>query len=299
MADVLWALAQLKPLDIIDILLVALVFYVIFLLIRGTQAVQLLRGIIVLVIGILVSSVLPLPAFKWLMRNSLTPFLVAIPVVFQPELRRALERLGRAGGLINRPREEVITLVVTEIARACRRLSEQGHGGLIVLERSTGLQDYVETGVRLDARVTDDLLLTIFFPNTALHDGAVIIREGRIVAAACVLPLTEHVHSDRHVGTRHRAAVGITEQTDALSVVVSEETGTISVAENGRMVRRLDERRLRSILQARYGGREKTPSQHHAPAFVRYITGQRVPEEKNTGEQDDVSSAQTPSAGGV
>jgi len=256
MADVLWALSQLKLVDVLDILLVALVFYILFLLIRGTQAVQLLRGIIVLVIGILISSILPLPAFKFLMRNSLTPLLVSVPVIFQPELRRGLERLGRAGGFINRPRRGVTTLVVTEIARACRRLSEQHHGALIVLERSTGLQDFVETGIRLDARVTSDLLLTIFFPNTALHDGAVIIREDRIVAAACVLPLSEYISADRHMGTRHRAGVGITEQTDAISVVVSEETGLISVAQNGRMVRRLNERRLRNLLQSMYVGRE-------------------------------------------
>jgi diadenylate cyclase len=253
MADVLWALTRIRLIDVLDICLVGLVFYALFMLIRGTQAVQLLRGIIVVVIGILISSILPLPAFRWLMRNSLTPLLVSIPIVFQPELRRALERLGRAG-VLNRPRQALTTLVVTEIVRACRRLSEQKHGALIVLERTTGLQDYIETGIRLDAQVSMDLLLTIFFPNTALHDGAVIVREGRIVAAACVLPLSEHMRSDRHVGTRHRAAVGITEQTDAISVVVSEETGIISVAHNGRMARRLDERRLRIVLQSMYGG---------------------------------------------
>jgi diadenylate cyclase len=259
MADVVWALSRIKLVDILDICLVALIFYILFLLIRGTQAVQLLRGIIVLVIGILISSILPLPAFKWLMRNALTPLLVAIPVIFQPELRRGLERLGRGAGFLNRPRQAVTTLIITEVVRACRRLSDQQHGALIVLERTTGLQDYIETGIRLDAQVNMDLLLTIFFPNTALHDGAVIIREDRVVAAACVLPLTEHIHSERHVGTRHRAAVGITEQTDAISVVVSEETGIISVAHNGRMVRRLDERRLRNILQSMYGGKAPSP----------------------------------------
>lgn len=292
MSDVLWAITQLEPVDILDILLVALVFYIILLLIRGTQAVQLLRGIIVLVIGILVSSVLPLPAFKWLMRNSLTPLLVAIPVIFQPELRRALERLGRAGGFINRPREAVMTLVVTEIARACRRLSEQGHGALIVLERSTGLQDYIETGIRLDARITVDLILTIFFPNTALHDGAIIIREERIVAGACVLPLSEHIRADRHFGTRHRAALGITEQTDAIAVVVSEETGTISVAQNGRMVRRLDERRLRSILQSMYRGREAPPILHRRPVITTMPVEHAVQEDNNLAERDEAPSVQ-------
>ncbi len=292
MSDVLWAFAQLEPLDILDILLVALAFYIVFLLIRGTQAVQLLRGIIVLVIGILVSSVLPLPAFKWLMRNSLTPLLVAIPVIFQPELRRGLERLGRAGGLINRPREAVMTLVVTEVARACRRLSEQGHGALIVLERSTGLQDYIETGVPVDARVTADLILTVFFPNTALHDGAIIIREDRIVAAACVLPLSEQMRADRHLGTRHRAAIGITEQTDAIAVVVSEETGMISVAQNGRMVRRLDERRLRSILHEMYRGREAAQVLRRR-LFITPTPAERTSQrESSSAEQDEASSVQ-------
>ena len=255
MADILWAVSQLQLADVLDICLVGLAFYALFLLMRGTQAVQMLRGIIVLVIGVLISSVLPLPAFKWLMRSILPGLVVAIPVVLQPELRRWLERLGRgAGGFVNRPRRAITNFVVTEIARACRRLSEQRQGALIVLERTTGLQDYVETGIHLDARVSADLLLTIFFPNTALHDGAVIIREDRIVAAACVLPLSERMRSDQHIGTRHRAAVGITEQSDAISVIVSEETGVISVAQNGRMARRLDERRLRNILQSNYGG---------------------------------------------
>lgn len=264
MADVLWALSQLKPIDVIDILLVALLFYILFLVIRRTQAVALLRGLIVLVIGILASRILPFPGFKWLLRNALTALVISIPVVFQPELRRALELLGRAR-LVNRPREAETTAVITEIARACRRLSEQQHGALIVLEQSTGLQDYIGTGIRLDARVTADLLLTIFFPNTALHDGAVIIREQRIAAAGCVLPLSEERHSERHIGTRHRAAVGITEQTDAISVVVSEETGIISIAQNGRMVRRLDERRLRNILQSMYRGKELRRALQEAP----------------------------------
>ena len=136
-----------------------------------------------------------------------------------------------------------------EIVTACQRLAEKRHGALVVIERATGLQDHVETGVRIDAAVLADLLETIFFPKTALHDGAVIIREDRIVAAACVLPLAETIPSETHLGTRHRAAVGITEQTDAIVIVVSEETGIISMARNGRIVRHLDERRLTALLQ--------------------------------------------------
>lgn len=255
MAEVLWALSRLSWLDVIDILLVSAVFYALLLMIRGRQAVQLLRGIIILVIGVLVSYVLPLPALKWLMKKSETPLLVSIPVIFQPELRRVLERLGRGGGLINRPRTPLATLIIAEVVRACRRLSEQRHGALIVLEQNTGLQDYVDTGILVDARITSELLLTIFFPNTALHDGAVIVREDRILAAGCVLPLSEQERPERHMGTRHRAGLGITEQTDAISVIVSEETGAISVAQNGRIVRISDERRLRNTLQALYRGK--------------------------------------------
>jgi diadenylate cyclase len=149
-------------------------------------------------------------------------------------------------------REAAANRAIIQVARACRMLAKARHGAIVVLERNTGLQDYVETGVRVNARVSPEMLLTIFYPNTALHDGAAILREDRIVAAAVLLPLSSSQVSDRHLGTRHRAALGISEQTDAIAVVVSEETGTISVAHNGRMVRHLDENRLRSILQKLY-----------------------------------------------
>jgi diadenylate cyclase len=149
-------------------------------------------------------------------------------------------------------REAAANRAIIQVARACRLLSEAGYGALIVLERNTGLEDYVDTGVRVDAQVSSEILLTIFFPSTALHDGAVIVREDRIIAAASLLPLSDSRVTDRHLGTRHRAALGISEQTDAIVVVVSEETGIISLAHNGRMVRHLDENRLRSILQKLY-----------------------------------------------
>ena len=149
-------------------------------------------------------------------------------------------------------REAAANRAITEVARACRMLSGAHHGAIIVLERQTGLQDYAESGIRIDSRVSSDLLLTIFFPNTPLHDGAVIMREDQILSAAVVLPLSGRSLADRHLGTRHRAALGITEQTDAIAVVVSEETGIVSVAHNGRIVRHLDENRLRSILQRLY-----------------------------------------------
>ena len=254
MSDILWILSRFRMSDAIDVFLVAASFYAVLRLIRGTQAIQLLRGMIILIfLTVLLSSILRLTAFGWLINRVLPALLVAIPVVFQPELRKALERLGRAGGWMDRPtREAAANRAITQIAKASRLLSEARHGALIVLERNTGLQDYVDTGIKVNAEVTSELLQTIFFPKTALHDGAVIIREDQVVAAATLLPLGNPQASDRHIGTRHRAAIGITEQTDAIAVVVSEETGSISVAHNGRMVRHLDENRLRSILQRLY-----------------------------------------------
>lgn len=254
MSDILWVFSRFQFSDAIDILLVATIFFALLQLIKGTQAVQLLRGVMILIfLTVLLSSILRLTAFGWLMGRILPALLVAIPVIFQPELRKALERLGRAGGLIDRPmREATANRAITQVARACRIMSEARHGAIIVFERNTGLQDYVDTGVEINAEVSTELLLTIFFPSTALHDGAVIIRGDQVVAAATLLPLGNPRAKDLHLGTRHRAALGITEQTDAITLVVSEETGIISVAHNGRMVRRLDENRLRSILQRLY-----------------------------------------------
>lgn len=233
----------------LDIFLVALVFYGLFYFVQGTRAVTLLRGIVIVVLlTVIVSSVFRLTAFNWLIRNSIPALLVAIPVIFQPELRRALERLGRPGTFLARRNAASAAQTINTIVRATSALSEQGFGALIVLERTTGLQDFIDTGVLLDARLSDDLLLSIFFKNSALHDGAVILREDRIVAAACMLPLSEAEGLDRELGTRHRAAIGVTEGTDAIAIVVSEESGRIAVAHNGRLVRRLDEGELSRLL---------------------------------------------------
>jgi len=257
-SDVLWVLSQIDWVDIVDILLVATAFYLLFSLAQGTQAVQLLRGMVLVILAAFVlSQILPFKGFSWLIENALPALLIAIPVIFQPELRRALERLGRTGSLLGRRQREEVEQVVTEVARAAHRLSQQRHGALIVFERETGLQEYVETGVPINADVKAELLRTIFHPNTPLHDQAVIIRDGRIVAAKCMLPATQNPQYSG-LGTRHRAAIGLTEESDALVVVVSEETGIISVAYNGRLVRRLDINRLRGILlaffQHRLGG---------------------------------------------
>ena len=251
MSDVVWVLSHIQWIDVVDILLVAVVFYLLFSLAQGTAAVQLLRGMVVVVLAaFVISQVLPFKGFGWLIRNSLPALLVAIPVIFQPELRRALERLGRSGSLLlRRQEEEAEERTVSELVRAVHRLAAQRHGALITLERETGLQEYAETGVRIDAEAKAELLRTIFHPNTALHDKAVIVRDGRILAAGCMLPTTQNPQYSS-LGTRHRAAVGVTEESDALVIVVSEETGIISVAFNGRMVRRLDMNRLRSVLLA-------------------------------------------------
>ena len=252
MENVFWILSKLNIRNAVDILLVAAVIYAVLLMVRGTQAVQLLRGVILLALVIAaIGSLAELTAFNWLLKSAGQALLVVVAIILQPELRRVLDRLGRAGGIfVGSGREVQVERVIREVVSSCLRLSERRHGALIVIERETGLEDHADTGVRIDSAVVSDLLLTIFFPNTALHDGAVILRGDRLVAAACVLPLAETVTSELHLGTRHRAGIGITEQTDALTIIVSEETGIISLARNGRIVRHLDERRLTALLQA-------------------------------------------------
>lgn len=260
MPDLNWILSRLDIIQAIDILIVALIFYLAFLSIRGTRAVQLLWGVgLVLFVLVTVSSFFQLTTLNWLIKNSIPALLVSIPVIFQPELRRILERLGRAGGIMTLPlgtdNGETEIATIDEISRACARLAERHYGALIVLERNTGLQDYVDTGVRLDAVVTAETLVTLFFPNTPLHDGAVIIRSNRVCAASCILPLAEAIPDYPKLGTRHRAAVGITVDTDALAVVVSEQTGTISISQGGRLIRSLDEVRLKNALLMVYNPR--------------------------------------------
>ena len=253
MTNLLWYLQRLDRIDILDILLVAFIFFWALYLVRGTRAVSLLRGVIFLVIVVtLLSGLARLRAFAWLIQKALPALLVAIPVIFQQELRRALERVGRAGTLFGRStgNQALLEQALAAIAQASHVLSERRHGALIVLERETGLQEFVDSGVLLDAAITSDLLLTIFDPHTMLHDGAVIVRRGRIVAAACVLPLTTAFLADRQLGLRHRAAIGVTEESDAIAVVVSEERGAISIAHNGRIIRNLDAKRLEAVLQA-------------------------------------------------
>ncbi|MFZ5647396.1 MAG: diadenylate cyclase CdaA [Bacillota bacterium] len=246
-----------NPLDIfsitnlIDIAIVAFVLYRLMLLIRGTRAVQLLKGLAVLVVATALSSLLQLYTLQWILKQAMTALVVALPIVFQPELRRALEKLGGGGGwLLNRHSvsEADIDSVVGEIVRAVRIMSKEKIGALIVLERSTGLEEYIDTGIKVGGRASGELLVNIFIPRTPLHDGAVIIRGDRIMAAACVLPLTQAQNLSRSLGTRHRAGIGITEESDALAIIVSEETGTISLAVEGVLAGGLDEKLLADRL---------------------------------------------------
>jgi uncharacterized protein (TIGR00159 family) len=252
MPDVTWVFSRLDLASLLDIIVVALIFYWVLVSIQGTRAVQLLWGVAVLLLAVALSNLLQMTALSWLFKNSIPALLIAIPVIFQPELRRALERLGRTGGLLNRPLGSWNTQngskTVDEICQACGSLAARRFGALIVIEQGTGLQDYADTGVPLDSVVTERMLLTIFYPNTPLHDGAAIIRGERLVAAGCVLPLSEDSAGDYSLGTRHRAALGVSEQSDALAIVVSEETGSISVAQNGRFERGLDPVRLKERL---------------------------------------------------
>lgn len=261
--------------DALDIALVALVFYLFLYLVRGTQAINLLRGILVLIVLIfIVSNRFNLTAFSWLISNSLPALLIAIPVVFQPELRRGLERLGRTWLFWNTPASQsTLTRTINQVCRAAERLSNMDHGALIVFEREVGLQEIVDTGVSIEAAVSPELLVTIFYKSTPLHDGAVVIRDGRIAAAAAVLPLARDLR-DRNLGTRHRAAVGITESTDAIAVVVSEETGVISIAVNGRLIRNLDEGQLNRLLHAFYNPQQEQRS------FLDRMLGRNPPKPK-------------------
>ena len=253
---------------VIDILLVAIIIYGVFRVVRGTRAVNLLRGVIVIVLlfALISISVINLTAFSWLFAATLPALLVAIPVIFAPELRRALEQVGRAGGYFRFFRRETDSQLVVAVATASLRLSQRRYGALMVIEQDTGLQEYIDTGILLDAEPTPELLLTIFNKHTELHDGAVIVQGERLAAAACVLPLSTRRLSDRQLGLRHRAALGISEVSDAVVVVVSEETGQVSIAHNGRIIRRQDPSRLAVILSAFLQDQVALPSDNPSPS---------------------------------
>lgn len=236
--------------DFVDILIVSYVIYKLLMLIRGTRAVQLLKGIIVVVLAWVLSTFFNLQTLRWMMEQVFTFGVLVVLIIFQPELRRALEQLGR-GKLFGRSHtlaEQRVTKLVSEVVKGVSYLSQRRIGALIVLERQTGVTDYIETGITMNAAVSSELLINIFIPNTPLHDGAVIIREDNIMAAGCYLPLTENPFISKELGTRHRAGIGVSEISDCISVMVSEETGKISIAMNGEIVRDLAEETLISKL---------------------------------------------------
>lgn len=247
--------------SLLDILLVAAFLAVFLYLLRDTEGQTLMRGVLVIVVVItLLTSMVNLPAFSWLV-STLTPvLLLSIPVVFAPEIRRGLGRMGKLGDLNffghrrGQRETEQIEKMINGVADAAVQLSERRHGALMVIRRRQYLDQYYKNGVMVDAELTPQLLLQIFYPNTPLHDGAVIIEDYRVKAASCVMPLSSsgilYVSVERSLGLRHRAALGISEASDAIAVVVSEETGTISIAQQGRLIRRLDGDRLRNSLRA-------------------------------------------------
>lgn len=235
--------------DIIDILIVSYIIYKVLNMVRGTRAVQLLKGILVLVIIWALSTLLDLYTLKWLMNQIYTFGIFAIFIIFQPELRRGLEQLGQ-GKFFGRTAEndEEVSKLIGEVIKAMNYLSQRKIGALIVFERATGLNEFTESGIPMRSVVSSELLINIFIPNTPLHDGALIMQDGQIAAAACYLPLSENPFISKELGTRHRAAIGISEVADSVSVVVSEETGQISLAINGQIVRDIKEESLISKL---------------------------------------------------
>ncbi|MCA0972402.1 diadenylate cyclase CdaA [Halobacillus litoralis] len=243
----------------VDIALVWFVVYKLIMLIQGTKAVQLLKGIFV-VLGIwLLSNLFGLTTLRWLMSQAITWGFLAIIILFQPELRRALEQLGRGSFFSrNTAEEEDTEKSIQAIIKSCQYMAKRRIGALITIERDTGMGDYVETGIRVGGHLSSELLTNIFIPNTPLHDGAVILKNDEIVAAACYLPLSESPFISKELGTRHRAAMGISEVTDALTIVVSEETGSISCTKNGELHRDLDQEKLEEML--------RTELDHSSPA---------------------------------
>ncbi|MBR1729874.1 MAG: diadenylate cyclase CdaA [Selenomonadaceae bacterium] len=244
-------ISTISILDVIDITIVAAIIYKIYEMLQETRAITLLKGVIVLLVVAVVCNTLNLHVISWLLQKAISVLVVALPIVFQPELRRALEHLGK-GKILGRSvflDDTEAQNVVDELVKTAKSLSATKTGALIVIEREMKLNDISATGVHIDGLIKSEFLLNVFIPNTPLHDGAAVIRGNRLIAAACLLPLTENHDLSTELGTRHRAAIGISEQCDALVLVVSEETGTISIAENGRIMRHLDSETLRAALK--------------------------------------------------
>lgn len=246
--------------NVLDVLVVWYVIYILIMLLKGTKAVQLFKGVIVIIIIKLVSWYVGLSTLSWIMDQVINWGIIAIIVIFQPEIRRGLEHLGRgslfAGYSKEKDRKE--EKLVEALDQAIQYMSKRRIGALMTIQMNTGLEDYIETGIKLDAEVTGALLINIFIPNTPLHDGAVIIKDNRIEVAAAYLPLSESNLIPKELGTRHRAAVGISEVTDALTIVVSEETGGVTITKNNELIRDLDQQDYLKLLRNELVPKETT-----------------------------------------
>ncbi|MBI4179131.1 TIGR00159 family protein [bacterium] len=247
MSEILTVLGNLSGRDLIDILLVASLFYLLYTFVKGTRAVQVLQGLALILILAFVAQKFRLGTTAWILSSSWLVWVLAFIVLFQPELRRALARLGQHR-LLAFFQEAMEEEVIDEIVKASNVLSSRRSGALIVIEKGVGLKPYIESGVRLDSAVTSEIISTIFMSKGALHDGALIVQEKRIAAAGCILPLTENPDVKRVYGTRHRAALGLSEETDSVIVVVSEETGAISLVQHGKMANGIDPETLKEML---------------------------------------------------
>ena len=258
--NMVWNLThRIRITDLFDILIVAVIIYELLLLTRHTRGSALLKGLFLLVVIALLSNLLGLVSLNWLLTAILQNGAIVLVVLFQPELRKALERMGRSRVFKKGSRKSANDekgLIISEIIQTIMDLSKRRVGALIVFEQQTGLEDVIETGTRLNAEISAPLLENIFEPNTPLHDGAVVIRENEVTAAACILPLAEASGVSRELGTRHRAAVGITENTDAIVLVVSEETGIVSLAQDGQLTRPMTVNSLEEVLNDIYSAKE-------------------------------------------
>lgn len=249
--------------NIVDVLIVWFVIYKLITIIRGTKAVQLLKGIVVLIIARLLTDVFGLDTLRWMMDQVLPYGFLAIIIIFQPELRRALEQLGR-GRLFARTMTQEMEerdRLTDAFMKSVSYMAKRRIGALISIEKETGLSEYIETGIPMDSNITSELLINIFIPNTPLHDGAVIIQKNRIAAAGCYLPLSESPFISKELGTRHRAALGISEVTDAVTIIVSEETGAVSITADGDINRNLDMEEFETQLRRLWFGSESEQSE--------------------------------------
>ena len=277
-------ISTISPLDIIDILIVAAIIYKVYEMLQETRAITLLKGLAVLLIVAVICSWLNLHVISWLLQKAISILAVALPIVFQPELRRALEHLGK-GKILGKSvflDDTEAQNVVDELVKASKSLSASKTGALIVIERDMKLNDITSTGIHIDGLITSEFLLNVFIPNTPLHDGAAVVRGDRLIAAGCLLPLTENRDLSTELGTRHRAAIGLSEQCDALVLVVSEETGTISIAENGHIMRHLNADTLKAALKPAF-----TAPQSNMGEFLLKLKGNISDDNGNNGDNNN------------